>query len=146
MKYNIGKSPFKDRAKAVHVDIDGHRMKKRASLPHDTKREITGVRTSDNTSRPFIFADIQTTGVDEPSRSRPFCDSYSFPLDYPDEDIVHGGTHVKLDEIGTISVRVFLVENWKQRSAGSSVKYKIQDHPPAVINERIKKVGEHCVS
>ena len=65
--------------------------------------------------------------------------------DYPDEDTMPNGISVMPDEIGTISVRVFLAENW-QRDARSPKIYRIQDHPPAVIDERTKKAGGHCVS
>ena len=61
-----------------------------------------------------------------------------------DEDIIHD-VRVKPDEIGTISVRVFLAENLR-RTAGPSEKHRIQDHPPAVVHEREKKAGGHCVS
>lgn len=39
-------------------------MRKVVLLPHETSGSVSGVRTSDNTERPFVFADIQTTGVD----------------------------------------------------------------------------------
>jgi hypothetical protein len=63
-----------------------------------------------------------------------------------DEDILPEDTRVKPDEIGIISVRVFLVDNWRRSDGGSGRKYRIQDHPPAVVDERGKKAGGHCVS
>lgn len=70
MKYKIKKSSaIKDSAKSVHVYVDGRRMKKNASIPPETSKTFTGVRTSDNTVRPFKFTDVQTTGVDYPSIS-----------------------------------------------------------------------------
>lgn len=70
---------------------------------------------------------------------------YSILPDYSDEDTLVDDARANSDEIGTISVRVFLAESWKSRES-SSRKYRIQDHPPAVINERKKKATEHCVS
>jgi len=66
------------------------------------------------------------------------------PPDYPDEDAVPNEIHVNLEEMGTICVQTFLVKSWRRDN--SSGKYKVQDHPPAVINERKKKAVEHCVS
>jgi len=66
------------------------------------------------------------------------------PSGCADEDIIHD-VRVKPDEIGIISVRVFLAENLR-RDAGPSKEYRIQDHPPAVVDEREKKAGGHCVS
>ena len=59
-----------------------------------------------------------------------------------------GDNRVKLDEMGIISVQVFLAGNWRQGSASSSRKYEVPDHTPAVINpnQRPKKAAEHCVS
>ena len=65
--------------------------------------------------------------------------------DYPDEDAVPDNVHVKPDEIGTIAVWVFLVEN-RRRLSGGLTKFEITDRPPVVINERVKKAGGHCVS
>ena len=144
VKYRIGKSSLEDKAKSVHVFIDGRRVRKYVSLPHESRGRIAGVPTSENTRRPFIFADIQTTGMDYP-RSQLFCYSYVL-FCFPDEDVVPDDAHVKPDDIGIISVRVFLVQNWKQRDASSPGEYKVQDHPPVMINERAKKAGEHCVS
>jgi len=68
VKYKIrSSSVIKDsRAKSVHVYADGRRMVNYALLPHDTRGKAVGVSTSDNTVRPFKFADVQTTGVDRP--------------------------------------------------------------------------------
>jgi hypothetical protein len=66
-------------------------------------------------------------------------------LDYLDDDTLINGIHANPDEIGTIGVRVFLTKNWKRHNT-SKHKVRIQDHPPAVINEREKKLAEHCVS
>lgn len=64
MRYEIEESSdFKDRAKSVNVHVDGRKMTKRVSLPPQTHGAMNGVRTSDNTMRPFTFADIQTTGA-----------------------------------------------------------------------------------
>jgi len=65
---------------------------------------------------------------------------------YLDGDTIPGNIHVNPEEIGTISVSVFLVEGREERTASGTRKYSIQDHPPAVIEERVKKAGEHCVS
>jgi hypothetical protein len=65
-------------------------------------------------------------------------------LDYPDDDALADDIHANPDEIGTIGVRAFLAKSWTL--LGTTTKYEIQDHPPAVINERTKKVAEHCVS
>ena len=59
-------SVTKDRAKSVHVYADGRIMVKYASLPHDTHGKFIGVPISDNTVRPFKFADVQTTGAEYP--------------------------------------------------------------------------------
>jgi hypothetical protein len=66
-------------------------------------------------------------------------------LDYLDDDALAGDIHANPDEIGTIGVRIFLAGSWK-RDDTSKHLLRIQDHPPAVINERTKKVAEHCVS
>ena len=143
MKYRDGKSSaIKGRGKSVHVYTDGHRMRKVAVLPHETHGKVPGVRISDTAMRPFVFADIQTTGAIF-FQSRPFCLVYSRFSDYPEEDTVPGHVRMKPDEIGTISVRVFLVDNWTRGRLRVS---RIQDHPPVVINEREKKAGGHCVS
>lgn len=63
-----------------------------------------------------------------------------------DEDTLPDDIFLNPDEIGTISVRVFLVENWRLDDTGLLRKYEIQDLPPAVVDERKKKVGGHCVS
>ena len=78
--------------------------------------------------------------------SQPYCLPYCVFLDHPDEDTVLGGSHSKPDEIGTISVRVYLVKNQQLISTGPSARYRIQDHPPALIHEQAKKAGQHCVS
>ena len=68
VKYQIGEpSGIKHRAKSINVRMDGYKMKKRASLPDEKEGTLRGVRTSDNTLRPFTFADIQMIGVDHPS-------------------------------------------------------------------------------
>ena len=147
VSYEIGESSvIKDRAKSVHVYVDGRRMQKMFSVPNEIRGSIRGVQTSDNAIRPFMFADIRTTGMDYP----PFpivlpCSGYT-SSDYLDEDTPFNDTPADSDEIGTISVRIFLVESWRIWGNSSSMKYKIQDHPPAVINERTKKAGGHCVS
>jgi hypothetical protein len=70
VKYKIRKSPvISDRAKSVHCYVDGHRMEECMLLPHKTGGKVTGMQTSDNTVRPFKFADIQTTGVEYPLAS-----------------------------------------------------------------------------
>ncbi|KAF9646176.1 hypothetical protein BDM02DRAFT_3271155 [Thelephora ganbajun] len=123
VKYRVRESSvIKDRAKAVDLYMDGHRMRKYALLPDHMHGKFNGARISENAKRPFTFADIRTT----------------------DEDTVPDDIHVKPDEIGTISVQVFLVENW--RRIGPPKEYRIQEHPPAVIDEQSKKAGGHCVS
>jgi len=72
--------------------------------------------------------------------------TYPVPLDNLDEDTTPGGTCAEPDKIGTVSVQVFLVENWQRRGADEPRKYRIKDHPPAAVDERAKKVGGHCVS
>jgi hypothetical protein len=65
VKYRDGKSSaIKGRGKSVHVYTDGHRMRKVAVLPHETHGKVPGVRISETAMRPFVFADIQTTGAD----------------------------------------------------------------------------------
>ena len=67
VKYKIeGSSVIKDMAKSVHVYVDGYKMRKYASPPHDARGKVSGVPTSDTTIRPFKFADIQTTGANDP--------------------------------------------------------------------------------
>jgi len=68
------------------------------------------------------------------------------PSGCADEDTIPGHIRVEPDKIGTISVRVFLAENWQLGGTGVPREYKIQDLPPAVVDEREKKVGGHCVS
>jgi len=122
-------------------------MRNSVLLPRKTSRKVTGVRTSDNTVRPFKFTDVQTTGVDYPSISN-HSDGHAYlmPLGCVDEDTLPDDIRVKPDKIGTISVRVFLVENLRLNNTGLPRKYGIQDLPPAVVDERKKKVGGHCVS
>lgn len=148
MKYTIKKSSaIKDMAKSVHAYVDGRRMRKSALLPRKTSRKITGVRTSDNTVRPFKFTDVQTTGVDYPSISNNSDgNAYLMPSGCVDEDTLPDDIRAKPDKIGTISVRVFLVENWRLDDTSLPREYGIQDLPPAVVDERKKKVGGHCVS
>lgn len=63
LKFKIGESSvIKDRAKSIHTSVDGSTMQRCVSLPHETGFSVTGVRTSDNTLRTFMFADIRTTG------------------------------------------------------------------------------------
>ena len=67
VKYRIGESSVIERGtKAVHVLMDGHKMRRYASLPDRKGGSLTGVQTSDNKMRPFVFADIRMTGVDHP--------------------------------------------------------------------------------
>ena len=64
MRYNIGDSSvMKDRGKAIRVYVDGHKMATRAWRPPSVRGIVDGVLTSDNTIRPLMFADIQTTGT-----------------------------------------------------------------------------------
>ena len=55
-------STIKGKTKSVHVFIDGHKMTKRATLPHHTQRTISGVYTTGSARRPFVFTEIRTTG------------------------------------------------------------------------------------
>ena len=67
MKYRDGKSSaIKGRGKSVHVYTDGHRMRKLAVFPQSTNGRVRGVRVSENIIRPFVFADIRTTGAGHP--------------------------------------------------------------------------------
>ena len=69
-----------------------------------------------------------------------------FSLRYhPDEDTVPGENHANPNEIGTISVQVFVASSWRRNHNPKNV-YGIQDHPPAVVDERAKKATDHCVS
>lgn len=52
---------------------------------------------------------------------------------------------MELDKIGTIAVKLFLVESYRLLARKSN-NYKAQDLPPAVLDERTKKAGEHCAS
>jgi len=128
VKYRDGKSStIKGRAKSVHVYTDGRKMRQYVSLPHETHGKDAGVAVSKNTIRPFVFADIRI-------------------IDRSNEDTVPDNICAKPDEIGTISVWVFVAESFRKRSAGYSAEFSVRDHPPVVIDERTKKVGEHCVS
>ena len=65
VKYQTGgSSVIKHKAKMVDLLMDGCIMEKAVSFPDDKERIVKGMVTSDNTRRPFIFADIQTTGAD----------------------------------------------------------------------------------
>jgi len=122
VEFEVGDSPvMKGRGKSAHFYVDGRIMKRISLLPHKTNGTVRGPRTSNNTMRPFKFADVRTTEA---------------PL---------GDVRVNSADIGTIRVQVFLAESWKHRSHRSS-KHHVQDHPPAVISEREKKAAEHCVS
>ena len=71
-------------------------------------------------------------------------------LDRSDEDKGHDNSDVKLDDLGTISVRLFPAESWRKGKADlRPKKYKTQDHPQAVSganSERKEKPAEHCLS
>lgn len=67
MKYKNGESSvIKSRGKSVHIYTDGHRMRKRALFPHETRGKVAGVMVSEGEERPFIFSDIRTTGTGYP--------------------------------------------------------------------------------
>ena len=119
-------------------------MRKVACLPDDTRGIVSGVHIADNLSRPFVFAQIQTTGLRIPDLYSSI--SLTPHLHPSDGDAVPGNSHTKVDEIGTISIRVFLAKGWRRLSASGPRKYAIQDHPPAVVDERAKKMGGHCIS
>ena len=53
---------------------------------------------------------------------------------------------MNLNEIGVISVRVFVVKNRQQHNAESIAIPEVQNHSPPLIDERTKKAGQHCVS
>ena len=70
-------------------------------------------------------------------------------VDHPVEGATaHGNGHAKPDEIGTITVHVFLVDNWRKSKSNAAVVTEVLDHQPAVINpnQRTRKAAEHCVS
>ena len=91
------------------------------------------------------YSDDRYRSYSLPNHSATLKLSFVF-LDYPDEDAPFDEASANSDQIGTISVRIFLVESWRRRSNSFSREYGIRDHPPAVINERTKKAGVHCVS
>lgn len=124
VKCNDGKSStIRGRAKSVHVFLDGQRMRKCAYLSRNTSVKIGGVHVADNAMRPFVFAAIQTT----------------------DEGAEPDNNRVELDKIGTIIVNLFLVKHHRPVTR-TSKNYEVQDLPPAVLDERTKKAGEHCTS
>ena len=51
--------PLGGTVKSVHVYIDGHKMKQRASLPDHTRGMISGVSVADKAMRPFMFTEIR---------------------------------------------------------------------------------------
>ena len=125
--------------------MDGYCMGIYFSLPHETKWAVEAVPTSDDKMRPFVFADIRTTGA-VPSSPNHSTVLRITPPGRPDEDTALGDTRVSPDNMGTTCVQVFLAKSWQRCNDGSSSSYKIQDHPPVTMNERTKKVLEHCVS
>lgn len=145
MKYRDWEdSVIKGVAKSIHVDVDGRRMCKHPSLPHHTHGTIRGVYVAEDRQRPFLFAEVQTTGQGHPPPVLYY--SALFSLRYhPDEDTVPGENHANPNEIGTISVQVFVASSWRRNHNPKNV-YGIQDHPPAVVDERAKKATDHCVS
>ena len=67
MKYRDERSSaFRGKVKSVHVYIDGHKMKQRASLPNHTGGVISGVSVADMVMRPFMFTEIRKTGLGYP--------------------------------------------------------------------------------
>ena len=67
MKYRDWEdSVIKGVAKSIHVDVDGRRMCKHPSLPHHTHGTIRGVYVAEDRQRPFLFAEVQTTGQGHP--------------------------------------------------------------------------------
>ena len=85
-----------------------------------------------------------------PSRSQKLHLIGSVPPDRLDEDKGRGNSDVKLDDLGTISVRLFPAESWRKGRADlGPKKYKTQDHPQAVTDAnsgRKEKPAEHCLS
>ena len=60
-----------------------------------------------------------------------------------------GDNHIKADEIGIISVQVFLASNWYKYNSELARKSEVLvDQPPVAVNpnQRTKKAAEHCVS
>ena len=77
MKFRDGKSSTnKAKGKSVHVYMDGKRLVKRASFPHQMCGQVDGMRISENVKRSFTFADIRTTGASYPSQSHPLWPAY----------------------------------------------------------------------
>jgi hypothetical protein len=67
VKYEDGEdSGIKGVAKSVHVYVDGCIMSRYPSLPHHTNGAIRGVYVAKDKKRPFLFAEIQTTGQGHP--------------------------------------------------------------------------------
>ena len=148
MKYRDGKfSTIKGTGKSVHIYTDGYIMCKRPLFPHVSGGKAACVRTSKNTERPFTFADIRTTGTDTLlPRSQSSCPINSALLDYPDQDVSLEDDCVNPDEIGIISIRVFVVENRRKSSAVSIATPDVRNRSPPLIDERTKKAGQHRVS
>lgn len=129
----------------VTLFVDGREVAACSFLPDDTEGEVDGVVIANDAYRPFVFAEVKTTGSNFISIQALFFYPFEF-LVYPDEDTGLGDGSAKPDEIGTISALLFLAESWEECNVDSSDDYDIQDCPPAVVNEREKKAGEHCVS
>ena len=59
-------STNKDKAKSVHVFLDGQRTTTRVTLPNQAQRTTDGVYTTGGAKRPFVFTEIKNTGLDSP--------------------------------------------------------------------------------
>lgn len=136
-------SAIKGQPKVVDVFMDGHMLEGVAFLPSSTGGTIDGVCARNNTRRPFMFAEIQTTGTGLSSSPSVLI---TLILHCSDEDDVPGGDHAKLEDMGTISVKVFLVDSYKRSETSSRTGNPVRNLQPAVVHERSKKAGEHCIS
>ena len=140
-------SAFKGKPKLVDVDADGDRIVEFGWFPEDDRLMIDGVQTAENAWRPFIFTDIRTTGLNRLPIPKNAVLTSNAPLDHSDGDAALSNSYVKPDQIGTISVQLFLAKNLQECSPPPGPEdYWIQDRPPATINEQKKKAAEHCVS
>lgn len=141
-----GESPaFKGKPKWMYVDADGDRLVGFGWFPEDDRVMVDGARTAGNAWRSFIFTDIRTTGLNRLPTPKNIVLTSNAPLDHSDGDAVLSDNYVRPDQIGTISVLLFLAKNLRE-SSPEPEDYEIQDRPPVMIDEQKKKNAEHCVS
>lgn len=134
-------SAFKGKV-VVGVGADGDRLADFGWLPEDDCLTMDSMPISEGAKRPFLFANIRTAGLTRLPITKNTVLTSNAPLDCSDEDAALSANYVKPDQMGTISVRLFLTKNLRESSPPSSEleDYGVQDRPPAIIDEKKKNL------